>query len=626
MNYVEKIEQSVSALFASLEKRLTEEDMLRVRRAYALASHAHAKQVRKSGEPYIIHPIAVARIVAEELELCADAIIAAFLHDVVEDTCYKIEEISRLFGSRVGQLVKVVTKEPSSGGNNRSKQISVYRQILGSVNHDINALFIKLADRLHNMRTLSSMRPDKQMKIAGETDYFYAPIANRLGLYHIKSELEDLSFRYRCERDYVRLEGYIAADKMRMKGYMDGYIAKIEDIFKRYGLDARIEVRYRTPYSIYRKMKEKKCDFYHIPGRYYIRIIYSPTDDIGEKEYALKIYSVLTNHFKERPGSVSNYINAAKENGYRSLHIKLLGDGGAWEEFHISSEQMLRCSTLGCAIEDLDVKQGIIDWIKRMSMMLKDQNIDDDNIFMDDIAASFYNDDIQVFTPDAKPIILPKKATALDFAFAVHSNIGMHAHYARINGRLSSVTTLLQRGDCVEIFTNEDMHPEQSWLDAVCTVKAKRAIANYYAKQAKPEYRRCDLCHPLPGDEIVGFKDKDGVISLHKRDCSKAIRLASECGESIVKDKINFDVRPDRLYPVRIRIRGIDRFHLLSDLIECITEKLHLSMGSITTETVDHIGVCTIDFSIHSLGELEMAMHSIENIEGVDEVSQIDIE
>ncbi len=625
MSYIEQIEKDISSLFSVLERRLSEEDMLRVKRAYTLASHAHAMQRRKSGEPYIIHPIAVARIVGEELELGADAIIAAFLHDVVEDTCYKIEEISRLFGSRVGQLVKVVTKEKAKG--NGSTQIGVYRRILGSVLHDPNALFIKLADRLHNMRTLSSMRPDKQMKIAGETDYFYAPIANRLGLYHIKSELEDLSFRYRCKRDYELLEREIAADKSRIQRDLDRFIGKVEDVFAKNNILARIEVRYRTPLSIYRKMKEKNCDFSHIPGRYYIRVIY-PTvvDGSTEKEYALKIYSVLTDHFKERPGSVSNYISAAKENGYRSLHLKLLSERGIWEEFHISSERMLRNSTLGLASQDPENKVGILTWINRMYMLLKEQNIVDDNIFMDDLEASFYNDDIQVFTPAAEAIILPKNATAFDFACAIHSDLGLHAHYARINGRLCSIKTPLQRGDCVEIFKSEDVFPAEDWKEAACTVKAKRVLSNYFNSQPKPEYRRCDHCHPLPGDEIVGFKDDDGSISLHKRDCPIAIRLASERGESIVRENIKFSEKPHILYPVRIRIRGIDRFHLLSDLIECITEKLHLSMNGICTETADHIGVCTIDFSIHSLGELETAMRSIESIQGVDEVSQINLE
>lgn len=623
IDYTQQIENSIQALFSSISERLSTEDMVRVERAYLLAAEAHSEQKRKTGEPYIIHPIAVARIVAEELELGANPIIAAFLHDVVEDTDYTIEQIGERFGADVARLVAAVTKQKKAKYQH-SKQVDNFRQILESVSYDIHALLVKLADRLHNMRTLSSMRSDKQMKIAGETDYFYAPLANRLGLYHVKSELENLSFRYRCPREYLELEALVERDIEQKRPHIEAFIAKMSEILTAKGLQARTEVRYRRPYSIWRKMQANHCDFMHVPGRHYIRIIYPQSEQYSEKEYALKIYAALTDYFKERPGSVSNYINAPKENGYQSFHVKLLREQGFWEEIHISSERMVRNSRLGCAAERTE--QNVHKWLEKLKAILRTDVAVNGIQFMEGVTSSFYNDDIMVFTPAGQGIILPKNATALDFAFEIHSDIGRYAHYARINGRLCSVKTQLSRGDCVEIATDRSIDPQPDWLGAVRTFKAKKALHLFFAAQPKLEYLRCRHCHPLPGDEVVGFKDEKGDITLHKRGCSTAIRLASEQGDSIVNDLTSFAEREDMLYPVRIRIRGIDRYHLLSDLIFCITEQLHLSMSGISTETVDHIGICTIDFAIHSLSELEEAIASIANIDGVDEVSRIDVE
>ena len=622
-DYTQQIDKSIEALFSNISQRLSTEDMVRVERAYLLAAEAHSEQKRKTGEPYIIHPIAVARIVAEELELGANPIITAFLHDVVEDTDYTIEQIRERFGDDVARLVGAVTKQKKAKYQH-SKQVDNFRQILESVSFDIHALLVKLADRLHNMRTLSSMRSDKQMKIAGETDYFYAPLANRLGLYHVKSELENLSFRYRCPREYSELEQMVERDIEQKRPHIEVFIAKMAEILAAKGLQARTEVRYRRPYSIWRKMQAKHCDFMHVPGRHYIRVIYPQSEQYSEKEYALKIYAALTDYFKERPGSVSNYINAPKENGYQSFHVKLLREQGEWEEIHISSERMVRNSRLGCAAERTE--QNVHKWLEKLKAILRTDVAVNGIQFMEGVTSSFYNDDIMVFTPTGQGIILPKNATALDFAFEIHSDIGRYAHYARINGRLCSVKTQLSRGDCVEIATDRGIVPQPDWLGAVRTFKAKKALHSFFATQPKLDYLRCSHCHPLPGDEVVGFKDEHGTITLHKRGCATAIRLASEQGDSIVNDLTTFAESDDMFYPVRIRIRGIDRYHLLSDLIFCITEQLHLSMSGITTETVDHIGVCTIDFSIHSLGELEKAIASIAAIDGVDEVSRIDIE
>lgn len=638
--YTTQISESIESLFANMEQRISAEDMQRVRDAYALAAEAHKDQRRKTGEPYIIHPIAVARIVAEELELGANPVIAAFLHDVVEDTDYTIEDIRERFGDDVAFLVGVVTKQKKDKYE-KSKQVDNFRQILASVQYDVRAILIKLADRLHNMRTLDSMRPDKQMKIAGETDYFYAPLANRLGLYHIKSELENLSFRYRCPSEYAEIEALL--EKEKNKENLNAFVETINGVLSPLNRWVYVKVRYRTPYSVWRKMQTSDCDFNHVDGKHYVRIVFDSTrmeekntlgiDMLGlipmsfnkqdEKKKAIWIYSDLTSVFKERPGSVANYIDNPKENGYQSFHVKLLSDQGMWEEVHISSERMVRASRLGCAAERTE--ENVSQWLEKFKSVLQDVAFHSKDMdYMDGVTASFYNDDIMVFTPKGKGIILPKGATALDFAYEIHSKIGQHAVYARINGKLMSVKAVLHRGDCVEIGTDENSCPDTDWIDHVLTYKAKRHLRSYLSTVSDIEHQRCPNCHPLPGDEVIGFKADDGKVTLHKRNCPTAIRMASQQGDSILA--IEFKENEHFLYPVRVQIRGVDRYHLLSDLIECITEKLHLSINKLATETIDRIAVCSIDFAVHSASELDSAIKSISAIKGVDEVHRVDIE
>ena len=620
MEYKE-IDKEVEELLARLSRRLSASDIERISDAYQLAREAHKEQRRKSGEPYIMHPVAVAKIVAEELRLGANPIIAAFLHDVVEDTHYTIEDIEARFGDDVAFLVDVVTKKKKKHtAANYSSQIENYKQMLNSLHYDIRALLIKLSDRLHNMRTLSSMRPDKQMKIAGETDYFYAPLAHRLGLYYIKREMENLSFRYRCPRDYAYLEECLAKDLKAREPGLKAFMFEIERLLENNDIFmARTEIYSRGPHSAWRKMHSTGCDFKHVEGKYYIRIIYPNTHEYSEKDMSLKIYSILTDRFKEKPGSVANFIDSPKENGYQSYHVKLLTPQGTWEEVHISSERMIRKSQFGCIAESTET--NITNWLEKFKHVLQEMATRGKEIeYMDGVTSSFYNDDIVAYTPDGKAIILPKGATAIDFAFEIHSEIGLHAHYARINGQLSSLKAELQRGDVVEICCNDDVYPKWDWLDYVSTFKAKSHINSYLNKLRKLPYDRCEHCHPLPGDEVIGFKNPDGTISIHRRDCKVAIRLASQRGDDIVA--VNFEEDRDFLYPVRIDIVAIDRYHLLVDLVDCITNKLQLSLTHIQTECKDVIGSCSMEFQVHSAQELQEAINSISQIEGVEEVKQ----
>lgn len=622
MSTEEEIRKSAEQVFKVMENRVEPEDLKRIRDAFEMAFEAHHNQKRNTGEPYIIHPIAVAKIVAEELELGANAVIAAFLHDVVEDTPYTLDDISERFGEDVRFLVDVVTKRKKTQ-DGQSKQVANFRQIMDSVHYDIRALMIKLADRLHNMRTLDSMRPDKQMKIAGETDFFYAPLANRLGLYHVKSELENLSFRFRCQRDYETLDSLLAEDRIKTEGDVRAFTEEISVLLKEKGINARIEVRYRKPYSIWRDMQNDGVDFARVEFKHYIRVIYTTTAPWSEKDTSLFIYSVLTDRFRERPGSVVNYIDNPKENGYQSFHVKLLGRPGCWEELHISSERMLKNSRLGCIVKTNE--ESMKQWLHKLQDILKEMaEHRDTEGFMEGVTSSFYNEDIYVLTPKGRVVILPKDASAIDFAYELHTDLGDHAQYARVNGKLVSIKTTLHRGDCVEIGTSEDISPSEDWLEYVKSYKAKNHLHKLLKYKEGDTYQLCRICHPLPGDEVIGFKGADGSLTLHSRHCPEAIKLASEKGDSIVS--VDFETDRSKVYPVRLNIVAIDRYHLLHDIIDCIVEQQRLSMSSINTFSNDQIVSCVVDFGVHSSDELAMTMNNISKISGVDEVQRVEID
>lgn len=621
-DYDKIIEERANHVFDVMSQRTSPGEMEMLHKAFELAREAHAPQKRKTGEPYILHPIAVASIAAEELMLDTNPVIAAFLHDVVEDTPYTIDDIRERFGEDVAFLVSVVTKKKKKVYTD-SKQVDNYRQMLDSVQYDVRALLVKLADRLHNMRTLSSMRPDKQMKIAGETDYFYAPLANRLGLYNVKTELENLSMRFRCQHEYEEIESLIRRDEQAQSQRLKVFRNEIRDTLRKAGIEACIYTDYRRPYSVWRKMHKYGDDFNHLKYRHYTEIVFPDTYGISEKDMALKIYSVLTDRFKEKPGGIVNYIDSPKENGYQSFHVKLLADFGRWQEVHISSERMIRHSRLGCMADQEGDKGGAARscWIDKFRDVLRDiasQGKDGTN-FIEKVVASFYNDDIMTFTPKGRPVVLPQKSTVLDFAFEVKPELGEHAKYARINGFLSSVKAPLRRGDVVEIFTDPECHPLPDWREAVVSYKARQAISEYLASLPAPEFHRCEHCDPIAGEDVVGFRDADGEITIHKRDCPTAVSLASQFGDSIVS--VDFEAC-DKLYPVTIVVKAVDRYHLFIDLVECITNTLHLTMSSFNTDTTDSIVTCTISFGVHSYSELETVISHISAIEGVDEVKR----
>ena len=617
MDYDKIIEERAQHVIDVMAPRTADADLVRLRDAFELAREAHAPQVRKTGEPYILHPIAVANIAAEELHLDVNSVIAAFLHDVVEDTPHPLEELQSRFGDDVAFLVNVLTKKEKKNYD-MSKQVDKSKQMLNAMQRDIRPIMVKLADRLHNMRTLSSMRPDKQMKIAGETDYFYAPLANRLGLYHVKTELENLSFRFRCPHEFEEISNLIEEDKRQQEERLEQFRIQLEATLAEAGISVKVAVEYREPYSVWRKMHKFGDDFNHLKYRHFTDIIYTTPEGEDEKDIALRIYSVLTDRFREKPGGISNYIDSPKENGYQSFHVKLLADFGRWQEVHISSERMTRNSRLGYQAERSQDYIGR--WVDKFRGVLREIGEHSEGIdFMEKVTSSFYNDDIMVFTPKGKAVVLPQKSSVLDFAYEISSEVGDHAKYARINGFLSSIKAPLRRGDVVEIFTSPTSHPVEEWLNTVVSYKAKNAIESYLDSLPMPKFKRCDCCRPIPGEEVVGFRGKDGILTLHKRDCPIAIRLASQFGDDIVSVEFEPD---DTLYPVTVTVKAVDRHHLFLDIVDCISNKLNLNIDSYNSTCQDSIVTSQLSFGVHSYSELQKIISHIYGIKDVDEVKR----
>ena len=652
MDYEPIVSNLAQQVFDALAPRITPEDMERVRKAYLLAKEAHAPQKRKSGEPYILHPIAVALIVAKELQLDANTVITAFLHDVVEDTPYTVEDIRQRFGNDVAGLVNVVTKQKKETYQT-TKQVDNYQQILASMHYDIRAVMVKISDRLHNMRTLQSMRPDKQMKIAGETDCFYAPLANRLGLFEVKSDLENLSFKYRCELEYGDIERWLQQDEADNRERLQRFCKNVKGTLKDHGIQCNVETFWRRPYSIWRRMKQQDVDFWHLPNRYYVRITFwddTLDDPLTEKETCLKIYNLLTRDFRERPGSFINQIEQPKENSYQCLRLMLLSEEGVWEDVQICSEAMVKASQVGCINE---IGSNIGNWVKRFRKVLEDiVSQGNEAFFLEHISSSLYYDDITVFSPSGESLILPKDSTVIDYAFKQGDEVGAHAHYAYVNGILCSVKTVLHGGDCVKLITSPDAKPRKDWIDHCQTYLAKRYLRLFLIERRliRGGVCRCPICKPLPGGEVIGIR-MQGIhphtseyenITLHRRSCPEAIRMASKFGDNVVSVNYadNADAPPIEVhsptsitinrigftYPITLAITGVDRHRLLMDLTSEIADRLHLNMDSLCISTKDCIVDCKVTIMVHDVKEMVSAIAHINQIPGIESVRQIKYE
>lgn len=467
----------------------TDSDKIEIRKAFDIALEAHSKQRRKTGEPYIFHPIAVAKIVAYEIGLDTTSIIAALLHDVVEDTDYTVEDIERLFGENVARIVNGLTKiSHLNKDQNASVQAENFRKMLLTLNDDVRVILIKIADRYHNMLTMDAMPYDKQMKISSETLYIYAPLAHRLGLYNIKTELENLGLKYTEPEVYNDIAEKITQSKEEQNKYIEAFSNTIKESLDQENFKYTIKGRRKSIYSIRKKMQSQGVTYDEIYDKFAIRIIYK-SDLKNEKFDAWKIYSIVTDHFIPNPSRLRDWISQPKSTGYESLHITVMGPLGKWVEVQIRSERMDEIAEKGYAAHYRyknkdDDETGLDDWLNKIKETLENSNssaID----FVEDFKLNLYAKEIFVFTPNGDLKALPKNATALDFAFAIHTQVGMNCRGAKINGKLKPISHVLISGDQVEIITAKNQKPNIGWLDFVVTARARTRIKNALKEDQK---------------------------------------------------------------------------------------------------------------------------------------------
>ncbi len=477
-------------LISNTYRTLDEDQNKLIRKAFDIALDAHKDQRRKSGEPYIYHPIEVAKIVANEIGLGATSIACALLHDVIEDSEYTYEDLAKIFGDKIAGIVNGLTKISVMNHQNISIQSENYRKLLLTLSEDFRVILIKIADRLHNMRTLESMAPDKQKKIASETSYIYAPLAHRLGLYNIKSELEDLSLKYHEPEIYGEITKKLELAKESREKYVEEFTKEVSEQLQEEGLNFSIKGRAKAISSIYRKMKKQGVTFEEVFDNYAIRIIYK-SDPKNEKFLAWKIYSIVTDLYHSNPSRMRDWITQPRSTGYESLHLTVLGPDKKWIEVQIRSERMDDIAEKGVAAH-YKYKEGFRQnsddrnfesWVTEIREVLEQQQNLSTTELLDNIKLNLYSKEVFVFTPKGEIKILPSDSTALDFAFAVHSDLGMKCLGAKINGKLVPISYKLQNGDQVDILSSQNQKPKADWLDFVVTSKAKSKIKNFLNSQ-----------------------------------------------------------------------------------------------------------------------------------------------
>ncbi|MDE5981841.1 MAG: RelA/SpoT family protein [Duncaniella sp.] len=463
-----------------------------IERAFKFAKEAHAGIRRRSGEPYILHPIAVAKIASREIGLGSTSICAALLHDVVEDTDYTVEDIEQHFGKKIAQLVSGLTKI-SGGifGDKASAQAENFRKLLLTMSEDIRVVLIKMADRLHNMRTLGSMAPNKQYKIAGETLYIYAPLAHRLGLFAIKTELEDLSFKYEHPNAYARISEQIRNSESGREAVYNDFASPIHARLDEMGIKYEAKARLKSVYSIWRKMETKKIPFEEVYDLYAMRIIFDCDDPALEKEMCYKIYVALTDLYRPHPDRTRDWISTPKANGYQALHVTLMGPDGNWIEVQIRSRRMDEIAEKGFAahwkykIGESDEESELNVWLRTIKDILDDPTpsaID----FLDTLKLNLFSSEIVVFTPKGELITLPTGATVLDVAFALHSEIGAHCIAGKVNHKLVPLSHRLNSGDQVEVLTSQSQSPKAEWTNFLATAKARTRLRKELRKVQQP--------------------------------------------------------------------------------------------------------------------------------------------
>jgi len=476
-----EINEAYQLLLKSCRHDLSKDDIDLIQKAFDFANKAHEGVRRKSGEPYILHPLAVATIVTKEIGLGVKSIIASILHDVVEDTDYTLEDINNLFGERIAGIIDGLTKLK---GNFDSKQAANFKKMLLTLSHDVRVILIKLADRLHNMRTLESMSPNKQIKITGETLYIYAPLAHRLGLYAIKSELEDLSLKYKYPEQYKQIALQLRDKEEHRKYLAEQMISPIQKKLQEENFEFTIKARQKSIYSIWKKMQSKKVSFDEVYDLLAIRIVFNARERAEERKRCWEIFSIVTDIYNYKQDRIRDWITMPKANGYEALHVTVMGPEGKWVEVQIRSERMNEIAERGFAAhwkyKGESTQESELDkWIEKIKETL--QNPDSDVLeFLDDFKLNLFASEIVVFTPQGEMKTLPKGSTVLDLAYEIHTDLGNKCIGAKINHQLVPSSQVLKSGDQVEVLTSEKQKPQAYWFDIVVTAKAKQKIKNAF--------------------------------------------------------------------------------------------------------------------------------------------------
>ena len=718
-----------------------------ITKAFNFAKQAHKGVKRLSGEPYIMHPIAVAQIACEEMGLGSTSICAALLHDVVEDTDYTIEDIENIFGPKIAQIVDGLTKI-SGGifGDKASAQAENFKKLLLTMSDDIRVILIKICDRLHNMRTLASQPANKQYKIAGETLYIYAPLANRLGLNKIKTELEDLSFSYEHPEEYAAIKSKLALTQEKRNELFAQFTQPIREALDQMGLKYTIKARVKSPYSIWNKMQNKHVTFEEIYDILAVRIIFEPKVRSEEINECFNIYVAISRIYKSHPDRLRDWLNHPKANGYQALHVTLMSKQGRWIEVQIRSDRMNEIAEQGFAAhwkykdggEYSEDETELNDWLSTIKEILDDPQPDAMD-FLDSIKLNLFASEIFVFTPKGEIKTMPAGCTALDFAFQIHTFLGSHCIGAKVNHKLVPLSHKLNSGDQVEILTSKAQHVQASWINFVSTAKARAkiqailrrderetqrkgeetladwltrnqleltssvldklvelhhlqrhdelfaAIGNKQIilgdqdldyllgkdvkekstttwrryvpflhdkktpatterpnklsqlftvgadfKKKKPvlineeninTYVFPDCCHPIPGDDILGYIDNSNHIEIHKRACPVASKLKSSYGNRILDAK--WDMHNLLFFDTTIQIKGIDRQGMLCDLAEVLSEQLGLYIRNVSIGTNEGIFEGKIDVRVHNRNEVGTIITQLKGIDGLQEVTQI---
>lgn len=734
----EKIEQAFQGLLQEYLDSNHRKKVDIITKAFNFANRAHRGIRRRSGEPYIMHPIAVARICCLEIGLGSTSICSALLHDVVEDTEYTVEDIEKNFGPKIASIVGGLTKI-SGGifGLQASAQTENFRKLLLTMSEDIRVVLIKIADRLHNMRTLGVMSPSKQYKIAGETMYLYAPLANRLGLNRIKTELENLSFAYEHPDQYKEISNMLKSSSKQMKIRFDEFVAPIKEKLDKMDMTYVVKARIKSVYSIWNKMQTKGLKFNDIYDLMAVRIIFDLPEGHpelnrfkDEKKRCWDIYSVITDQYRHHPDRIRDWVSNPKANGYQALHVTAMFRG-EWIEVQIRSKRMDEIAEKGLAAHwkyktgEIEEESELNRWIDTIKEIL--DNPDPNAIdFLDTIKLNLFSSEIFVFTPKGDIKIMAAGSTALDFAFELHTELGFHCIGAKVNHKLVPLSHVLTSGDQVEILTSKTQIPKPEWLNFVTTGRAKSKLMTRFRKDNKDvikrgeetllEYLRkhriaadsniydtlidkfnaenredlliklgneeislteadsvlkvdnggsrlvrywketfgsgksskkeettpsitsidlkktytltedtlqhkcrlADCCQPIPGDDVVGFLEDNGHISVHKRQCSVAMGLKSTYGSRIVT--LEWDTRRELSFPAIIELRGIDHVGLLSQVAKIISDEMAVNMSKVMFETNDGIFKGTIEVYVHDLQDLQSLSKKLSGIKSIQSV------